>query len=335
MTNTTKTSTKKTAKKAAKSASKADTKAKATTKATTKATAKTAKTAAPAKKKLDKLSQAQIDAMPKYVEKWVNIGLSTERVDFEKVKPLVAMCYEKAGYTVPRMHFVRGPEEGYAKYLELGGKPGRSEYTSGCMFGSMEASWLSYYDYYKNETDIEIDNIDHMKELVMNSGWVYLGDTDAIIHDRPVTIARDDQGRLHSETGPAIAYGDSWQRFFWHGVAIPAEWITDRSKLTAEIAIGQENVELRRCACEILGWANVIKNLKSKQIDKDPDPMVGTLYEVDLPDMGKEKFLVVQCGTGRTFAIPVPPEMKTALAANSWSYNLKNPEDLRNLEVRT
>ena len=41
------------------------------------------------KKKLDKLTQAQIDAMPKYVEKWVAIGLSTERVNFEKVKPFV------------------------------------------------------------------------------------------------------------------------------------------------------------------------------------------------------------------------------------------------------
>lgn len=287
------------------------------------------------KKKLDKLTQAQIDAMPKYVEKWVAIGLSTERVDFEKVKPLVAKCYEKAGYKVPNFHFAQGPDEGYETYLALGGKPGRSEYTSGCMFGSMEASWLSYYDYYKNETDIEIDNIDHMKELVMSSGWVYLGDTDAIIHDRPTIIARDEQGRLHSETGPAVQYGDGWERFYWHGNCIPREWIMEREKLTAEIAIGQQNVELRRCACEILGWANVIKNLKSVVIDEDADPMIGTLYEVDLPDMGKEKFLMVKCGTGRTFALPVPPEMKTALAANAWTYDLPNPDDLRDLEVRT
>ena len=285
------------------------------------------------KKKLNKLSQPQIDAMPKYVEKWVSIGLSIERVDFEKVKPLVAKCYEKAGHKVPNFHFAQGPDEGYETYLALGGKPGRSQYTSGCMFGSMEASWLSYYDYYKNETDIELDNIDHMKELVMSSGWVYLGDTDAIIHDRPTIIARDEQGRLHSETGPAVQYGDGWERFYWHGNCIPREWIMEREKLTAEIAIGQQNVELRRCACEILGWANVIKNLKSVVIDEDADPMIGTLYEVDLPDMGTEKFLMVKCGTGRTFALPVPPEMKTALAANAWTYDLP-PTDY-SPEVRT
>ncbi len=286
------------------------------------------------KKKLDKLTQAQIDAMPKYVEKWVAIGMSTERVDFEKVKPLVAKCYEEAGYKAPaNFHFAQGPDEGYETYLSLGGKPGRPEYTAGCMFGSMEASWLSYYDYYKNETDIEITNIDHMKNLAMSSGWVYLGDTGAIIHDRPTIIARDEQGRLHSETGPAIQYGDGWERFYWHGNCIPREWIMEREKLTAEIAIGQQNVELRRCACEILGWANVIKNLKSVVIDEDADPMIGTLYEVDLPDMGKEKFLMVKCGTGRTFALPVPPQMKTALAANAWTYNLP-PTDY-SPEVRT
>jgi len=62
--------------------------------------------------------------------------------------------------------------------------------------------------------------------------------------------------------------------------------------------------------------------------------MIGTLVEVTLPDLGKEKFLKVLCGTGREFAIPVPPEMKTALDANAWTFDLDG-NTLRKLEVRT
>ena len=62
--------------------------------------------------------------------------------------------------------------------------------------------------------------------------------------------------------------------------------------------------------------------------------MIGTLLEVNLPDIGKEKFLKVLCGTGREFAIPVPPFMKTALEANAWTYGLDG-DLLRDLEVRT
>lgn len=286
--------------------------------------------------KLERLTAQQEAAMPNYVDKWVKIGLSTERVDFEKVKVLVAKCYEKVGLAVPNFHFALGPDEGFEIFASLSKKPASySDYTEGCMYGSMEASWLSYYDFYKTETSIELANIDYMKELVMSSGWVYLGDTDAIIHDRPITIVRDEQNRLHSEVGPAIQYGDGWARYYWHGTCVPREWIMEREKLTAAIAINQENVELRRCACEILGWANIIKNLNSVVIDRDEDPMIGTLYEVDLPDMGKEKFLLVLCGTGRQFALPVPPEMKTALAANAWTFGMDSPDDLRELEVRT
>ncbi len=81
-------------------------------------------------------------------------------------------------------------------------------------------------------------------------------------------------------------------------------------------------------------WARILRELNAKIIDEDADPMIGTLVEVTLPDLGKEKFLKVLCGTGREFAIPVPPEMKTALDANAWTFDLDG-NTLRKLEVRT
>lgn len=132
----------------------------------------------------------------------------------------------------------------------------------------------------------------------------------------------------------ALKYRDGTGVYAWHGTRVPDEWIKVKSKLTAKTALTWTNLEQRRAACEIIGWNNVLKELKAKIIDKDDDPMVGELLEVELPDIGREKFLRVQCGTKRMFTLPVPPDMKTALQANCWTYNI--PEDvLKSLEFRT
>jgi hypothetical protein len=147
-------------------------------------------------------------------------------------------------------------------------------------------------------------------------------------------IKLDENDRLHGETGPAVEYGDGTKIYVWHGVSVPGEWIENKESLDPKTAITWQNVEQRRAACEIIGWAKILEKLKSKVIDEDKNPHIGTLLEVNLPNMGKEKFLKVLCGTGRTFAIPVPPEMKTAVQANSWTYGFENGE-LADLTLRT
>lgn len=110
---------------------------------------------------------------------------------------------------------------------------------------------------------------------------------------------------------------------------MPKEWIVDKT-LTANAALTQPNLELRRSACEILGWARVLSDLNAKTINRDSDPEIGELIEVTLPDGGPQRFIRVLCGTKREFAIPVPREMKTALEANAWTYDM--PSNLLQLK---
>jgi hypothetical protein len=97
----------------------------------------------------------------------------------------------------------------------------------------------------------------------------------------------------------------------------------------------QKNVEQRRVACEILGWANILRNLdEAKTIDADNDPQIGELVEVKLPDLpNKAKFLRVRCGTGREFAIGIPPHINKALDAQAWIVGLE-PKDFTRPEIR-
>ena len=117
----------------------------------------------------------------------------------------------------------------------------------------------------------------------------------------------------------------------WHGVRIPDAWL--KTKPTAKEALTWPNIEQRRCAAEIVGWAAIMNELKPRVIDTD-DPEIGELLEVDLPEAPKSRFLRVRCGTGRLFCLPVPVEMKTALEANCWTYDVP-PDVIKSLEIRT
>jgi hypothetical protein len=170
------------------------------------------------------------------------------------------------------------------------------------------------------------------EDLAKSCGWVWWHQNVLAISDRPSEIHRDNENRLHNERGASIAYRDGWSLYHWHGVSIPGEWVTGKPP-TAKEALTWTNVEQRRAACEIVGWAKILDELHARVIDEDGDEEIGTLLEVDLPESGKERFLKVRCGTGRSFALPVPRDMKTAIQANAWTYGL-NPKDF-SPEVRT
>ena len=171
-------------------------------------------------------------------------------------------------------------------------------------------------------SDKQNEQLDSHCKIMRSCGWWYPFDDFCIITDRPEAILRDDQNRLHCETGMALRYRDGTGMHSWHGLRVPSEWIEKKAELTAKTALTWPNVEQRRAACEILGWNTVLKELKAKTINRDDDPQIGELVEATIPDIGKEKFLRVMCGTGREFAIPMPPHIKTALEGNAWTYGV-------------
>ena len=172
------------------------------------------------------------------------------------------------------------------------------------------------------------------EQAAIHGGFRVMHEDFCLVCDFPEFIKVDDQNRPHCEDGPSHRWRDGWSLYHWHGVAIPSEWIENKIQLSAATAIKWENIEQRRCACEIIGWDKILVELNSRVIDKDNDPEIGELLEVDLPDIGKELFIRVKCGTGRNFAIPVPPNMKSALEAQAWMWDMKL-EDFQIPEIRT
>lgn len=286
---------------------------------------------------IKKLTPEQQAQFPAYVERWTKIGLSTERMDRDKAIAAVKQAYVLAGLKEPtRFYFTKSPKDA-VKFIKenLAPKMSATDIVSSMIYGAHDAAWLSFYSFFKEQCGLTVcDHLDGLINLAQHSGWLNVFEDVVVFQEKPATIRFDDQNRLHCETGPAIEYEDGYALYAWHGVTIPAEWIVKRSELTPQAALAVENTEQRRAACEIVTWARILRELNATVIDADEDPMIGTLVQVHIPQIGREKFLKVLCGTGREFAIPVPPSMKKALEANAWTFDLDG-DTLRQLEVRT
>jgi len=291
-------------------------------------------------KKITELTAEQEKMLDVYRDKWIAVGLATEPVDMAAATAAICSAYRSADLPAPtRFYKAASPVSAIALIKEIaladGTKMTDSEILSEMFYGNHDANWLGFYQYFRDVLNIEeCHKLDGLIDLASHCGWLSAYEDVVVFQDRPEYIKFDEVERLHCEDGPAIRYRDGYSIYSWHGTRIPEEWITKKAELAAVTALTWENVEQRRCACEILGWARVLRELDATVIDADEDPMIGTLVEVQLPDFDdREKFLKVVCATGREFAMPVPPEMTTALEANAWTYDLKPGE--YNIEVRT
>ena len=285
---------------------------------------------------IEKLTAEQTAQIAIYRDKWIDVGMSCEPMNFEAAKSAMIKAYELANLPAPTQFYAAAsPTAAIELIKKLDSSLSDKDIFDEFIYGCHEAGWLSYYEYFKDVCGIrDCSKLDGLTEYAKHAGWASVYDDVVVIQDRPEHILFDDQGRVHSETDAAIKYRDGTGVYMWHGVRVPTEWITNKSELSAKTALTWKNIEQRRAACEIVGWAQVLRELDAKTIDVDDDPMIGTLVEVTIPDVGRERFLKVICGTGSEFALPVPPDMTTALGANAWTYDLDG-DTLRKLEVRT
>lgn len=199
------------------------------------------------------------------------------------------------------------------------------------LWGSQDIYWIAWARFaqhigVKLQEDTQ-NRLTIMENISTQCEWWWPYDGICFVSERPIETHWDG-AVLHSENGPAVLYEDGYSMYMWRGTRVPKEWIKDKSSITPDIALKWANAEQRRCAMEIIGYENLLKDLGAKLLDLDPDPQIGELYETSHPSLGgnTEKFLRVQCGTGRWFTLPVPPEMKTALEANAWTWGLEGFE---------
>ena len=278
-------------------------------------------------KEIETLTPAQEQSCLGYVDKWMEIGRRTAPIDYDKTVAAAEEVYAAVKLKLPKKIIVaKSPIDAIEKIVEHNPQHRAHDVYTEFYYNQMEAAWLAFYDFCLHELGMtECKNILPLMELAQHAGWLSMYEDVLVIQERPNRICFDENDRLHSETGPVVSFPDGQATYAWHGTRIPGEWIEDKSSITLDTCINHPNIEQRRCAAEIYGWARLLEDNKDKVriIDEHPNPIIGKLLETNLGDgVGVNRFLYVKCGTGRAFAIPVPNTMRTALEANAASYRL-------------
>lgn len=195
--------------------------------------------------------------------------------------------------------------------------------------------WMAFYESAMQANEIPFYLTDQTLLPAFRAGVGFIINLGSVMVGLKMPeVKLDERELLHCEDGPAVTWGGRNSQYWWHNVQVPSEWIEDKENIDPATALNWENAEERRALCEIIGWEKILSTLKPVVVDEDLDPEIGTLLRVDLPDAPGSQFLKVRCGTGRTFVLPVPENLRTALDANAWTYNL-DPKEYKLLETRT
>jgi hypothetical protein len=214
---------------------------------------------------------------------------------------------------------------------------GASVYCAG--YGQHDADWLSFYDYFAEVCGLNAQTakLEGLRALAQSAGWFWPHEHICWVCERQSGVYLDDQGRIHNETGLAVAFPDGWGVYAIHGVRVPEYVIMRPEEITVADIQGERNTEIRRIKLDRYGADRYLVDSGAKEIHRDD---WGILYRSEIPD--DEPLVMVHVvnsspepdGSYHDFYLRVPPSCATALEAVAWTFD-KTPEQYRELAAQT
>jgi hypothetical protein len=204
------------------------------------------------------------------------------------------------------------------------------------VYGQHDAGWLSFYDFFRRIGIKEADRLEGLSEVARAAGWWWPFRGAVILTERPRVLGRDDEGRLHSDDGPAVAYPDGFSIWASHGVRVPRQVVEAPETLTVAQIVGEENAEVRRVMMERFGHERYLRESDAKLVQQDN---FGKLWRVEFAN--DEPLVMVEClnstpepdGSVKTYFLRVPPSETTARGALAWTFDVAS--ESYELEVQT
>ena len=199
------------------------------------------------------------------------------------------------------------------------------------------AYWNAYVSYYRDVVGLELDDgiwdRSRSYEAAQGAGWWWPHKEFVIVARRHTSIKRDNQGRLHSTTGPAISWGDEFAIYAIDGIRVP-EWVVTAPDPARIISDELPNTEQRRVAMAHYGWDRAVHDLNLEIIEASDNPVWGTLYALPetLVERGRATLLVCQNaspdrdGTVRTYGLLASGDARTVVAAQASLARLSEAE---------
>jgi hypothetical protein len=141
--------------------------------------------------------------------------------------------------------------------------------------GVADGGWVSFYDYFARIgllTKEEAAEVIALRDFGAMCWDSVLLDECAIVIARPKKLALDDDGNLHSLTGPCLLWGDGEKDYAYHGTWLPERMVLEPRSFSAQEYQAISNTEERRALSEIAGWDWIAQLLGASVVDAWTDP---------------------------------------------------------------
>jgi hypothetical protein len=194
------------------------------------------------------------------------------------------------------------------------------------VWGQHDAGWLAFYDFFGRAYKLKgTKRLEGLNEVARSAGWWWPFRNAVILTERPISLARDDEGRLHSESGAALLYSDGWGIWSVHGVRVSQQTVDAPETLTVAQILGEENAEVRRVMMERFGADRLMREANAEVVSQDD---YGKLWR--LPVEGDEPLVMVEVvnstpepsGEFKDYWLRVPPDVESAHGAVAWSFGM-------------
>lgn len=265
---------------------------------------------------LKELNKEQEAALEIYKNKWLKIGLSTEQSsenDFDE-------CFESV------KQIMAGEHDNLQNYVVCDSPQQIHEHIQdraalfNAVYGSFESPWLSFYDFFINETDVEVDEnlLKPFFVLANHISWCCIKDNTVYFAKKPISICMSNN-LLHNENGPSIEFADGFKVWSIEGHRVNETIVMNPQDLTLEEIHSEENADIQAIMIDRYGWEKYIEKSEARLIDSRKNDIENTLealYETER--FGRR--LVCTCPTGRVFVkgIESLDETKTCEGAQNW-----------------
>lgn len=209
-------------------------------------------------------------------------------------------------------------------------------------YGQQDANWLGFFDFFMDACNLteELKIAEPLIALAKSAGWFLPYDDVCIIADRPNEIYRDEAGRCHCETGPAMGFRSGIGIYVWHGVRLGKDHeyiVTDPKKITPAAIDKEGNQEIKRILLEKYTIARYISDSKAKLVHEDVDQIgqIRQLYTKEVP--GTNQLLTVvkvmnsslePDGTRKAYFLECHPELRPMMRAKGGDLKLGEPQKL-------
>ncbi|GEM_PF-3455684 len=191
--------------------------------------------------------------------------------------------------------------------------------------------------------------VDLMRTLRTSAGPANLLPGRLVISERPLVVRLDNEGRLHAEDGPALAWADGFALWVFHGVNVPEHVACDPSRITIAGIDAEPNAEVRRVMIERFGVERLLREGEAELVHEDetgrlwrrwvgprprPPERPRPRYSPAPPPEPERRVVMVEVvnstpepdGTFRTYFLRVPPTMRTAREAVAWTFQMEEAE---------